>query len=168
MDAYYDIVSLRAVREYSERPISDKAVERILQAGRAAGSSQNRQPWTFFVVRSPETLDQIAETVYAPENLRHAQLAIAISTSGKGSFDIGRCAENMMLAAWSEGIGSSPNGIRDAEALAPILGTKAEHSIVTVLSFGCPAKPARTSGDVQGILQRIKRKPLDDIVVWVE
>ena len=43
---------------------------------------------------------------------------------GKGptGFDAGRAAQNMMLAAWGDGIGSCPNGIANPEALAAVLG----------------------------------------------
>ena len=42
-------------------------------------------------------------------------MVVAIVVSGKGpiSFDAGRAAQNMLLAAWNEGVGGSPNGISD-------------------------------------------------------
>jgi nitroreductase len=168
MDAYFAVVSLRTVREYSDRPIPDDALSRILEAGRTSGSSQNKQPWRFYVVRRRETLNRMAEAVYAPDNLRGCQVAVAIVTSGKGGFDIGRCAQNMMLAAWSDGIGSAPNGIKDGEILRPLLGLEPDQAVVTVLSLGYPTKPIKTSGDIDGILGRIKRKPLDELALWVD
>jgi nitroreductase len=168
MDAYFAIASLRAVHEYSDEPVPDAAMRRILEAGRAAGSSQNRQPWQFYVARKRHTLDRMADTVYAPENLNRCRAAVTIVTSGKGGFDSGRCGQNMMLAAWADGIGSSPNGVREPDKLAGILGLSGEQTAVTVLSFGHPIKPPRLSGDATGTLARIKRKPLDELVVWVD
>lgn len=166
MDAYVNIVSLRTVREYSDRPISRESLVRILQAGRAAGSSQNKQPWRFHVVTSRENRNQLAEGVYAPNNLKGCQAAIAI-VMAKAGFDTGRCAQNMMLAAWADGIGSAPNGVKGADHLAGILGLDGDQSVVTIISLGYPVRPRRTSGDTDGILQRIDRKPLDELVVWV-
>jgi hypothetical protein len=43
-----------------------------------------------------------------PGNARGAALVVAIVASGRGptAFDVGRAAQNMMLAAWEEGVGS--------------------------------------------------------------
>jgi nitroreductase len=86
---------------------------------------------------------------------------------GKGplGFDAGRAAQNMMLAAHAEGIGSCPNGIADAEALAAVLGHESEEQVVTVLGFGHPATPrdpARRSA--QEWVQRAARLPFDEVV----
>ena len=43
------------MREYEDRPIPGTALTRILQAGRATGSSKNVQPWRFIVLRDPES-----------------------------------------------------------------------------------------------------------------
>ena len=42
MDAYLAVVSKREVRRYLPRPIPEEALEQIVQAGRASGSSRNR------------------------------------------------------------------------------------------------------------------------------
>jgi hypothetical protein len=50
--------------------------------------------------------------VSEPGNVRGAALVVALLVGGKGhlSFDAGRCAQNMLLAAWNDGVGGSPNG----------------------------------------------------------
>jgi nitroreductase len=107
--------------------------------------------------------------VYAPTNLQGCQVAIGLALTSRATFDAGRCAQNMMLAAWAEGIGSAPNGLTDAEAAGRLLGMPAEENLVTILSFGYPLRPyVPRPDDIDGILQRVKRKPLDEIVVWVE
>jgi Nitroreductase family len=45
---------------------------------------------------------------------------------GPVAFDAGRAAQNMMLAAWNEGVVSCPNGIAHPESLAELLGLKAD------------------------------------------
>ena len=109
MDTFLAIASRREVRDYEERPLPPEVEERILDAGRLAGNSKNRQPWRFVVVPR----DLLAGHVYNPENLRGAALVVAIVVQGKGpiSFDAGRAAQNMLLAAWNEGVGGSPNGV---------------------------------------------------------
>jgi nitroreductase len=166
VDAYLDIISLRAVHDYSDRPIDDNELERILQAGRAAGSAANRQPWLFVTVTSRDTLDRLAEAVYEPDNLRGCQAAIAVVVrSPNQGFDAGRAAENIMLAAWADGIGSCPNGVRDRERAHAVLGIPEDRYLANIISLGYPKKPWQVADkSPEGILRRIKRKPLSEIV----
>ena len=141
MDTFLAIVSRREVREYDGRPLPDDAVRRILDAGRLAGSSKNRQARRFVVVRS--RVEDVAGAVYSPRNVLGAALVVAVVTFGKGplAFDAGRAAQNMMLAAWNDGIGSSPNGIADAEAMGRALSLAEGEQAAIVLSFGYPGRP---------------------------
>lgn len=58
-------------------------------------------------------------------------LVIAIVVSGKGllAFDARRAAQNMMLAAWSEGVVSCPNGIANLDSLAELFGLEADEQV---------------------------------------
>jgi nitroreductase len=168
MDVFLAVTSRREVREYSDHAIPDDAVGRILEAGRISGSSKNRQPWRFFVVADPQRRERVAESVYAPENVRGATLVVAIAVTGKGptSFDAGRAAQNMMLTAWNDGIGACPNGVSDAETMGGALGLAEGENAVTVLTFGYPAHPrdpARRSPEEW--IARADRKPRDEVVV---
>src|ERR1044071_9230038 len=113
MDAYLAIASKREVRQYDGRALPEDAVRRILDAGRVAGSGANRQGRRYVVVRSRSFVEQASEAVYAPDNLLGAALVVVVVVRGKGplAFDAGRAAQNMMLAAWNDGIGSCPNGV---------------------------------------------------------
>ena len=120
MDTYLAIVSKRDTRRYADTPIPEDVVERILDAGRVTGSASNRQPWRFLIVEDAERRERLADAVYEPTNIRGAQLVVAIL--GKRPLDLGRCAQNMMLAAWNDGVASCPNGIADADAANEALG----------------------------------------------
>ena len=168
MDTSLAIASKREVRRYDDRALPDDAVRRILDAGRVAGSSQNRQNRRFVAVREDRgLLERLAATVFVPDNVAGSALAVAIVIRGKGptAFDAGRAAQNMMLAAWGDGIGSCPNGIADPEALAAVLGHDDDEQVVTVLSFGYPARPAdpeRRTPDEW--VERADRLAFDDVV----
>jgi len=163
VDAYQAIVSKRDTRRYADRPVPADVEERVLQAGRISGSARNRQPWRFLVVESDEARDALAGAVYAPDNVRGARLVIAIVSSG--GMDTGRCAQNMMLAAWNDGVASCPNGIADADGARSALGLGEDDTIGTVLTFGYPAH-GRTgeSRPVDEWIARAERKLLDEIV----
>ncbi len=158
MDARLAIASKRDVRQYADTPVPDDVVTRILDAGRVSGSSRNTQRWEFVVVEKAQ--DALADAVYAPQNVRGAQLVVAI-VGEAGSMDVGRCAQNMMLAAWNEGVVSCPNGIKDPDAAAHICGGE----VKTILSFGYPANPrdpeSRTADEWSA---KANRKPLDELV----
>jgi nitroreductase len=167
VETWLAIASRREVRNYAETPIPADVERRILDAGRLAGSSQNRQQWRFVLVESAEKREALAGLVYTPGNVRGAQLVVAIAVSGKGpaSFDAGRCAQNMLLAAWDQGVGGCPNGTPDADALGALLGLGDGERTAIVLTFGYPAKPrdpaARTADEWSA---RAGRRPLDDLV----
>jgi nitroreductase len=166
VDTFLAIASRREVKAYDGRRIPDDVVQRILDAGRLSGSGGNRQPWRFVLV-SQEAQAALADAVFEPENLRGAPLVVALVVGGKGpvSFDAGRCAQNMLLAAWNEGVGGSPNGIADRDAANEILRVPEEESIAIVLSFGYPARPRDPeSRSAEEWSARAKRKPLDDLV----
>ncbi len=159
MDTFLTIASKRDTRRYSDEPVADEVRRRILDAGRVSGSSRNTQRWRF-VVPSADVQQRLADVVYAPANVRGAALVVAI-VGEAGGFDVGRCAQNMMLAAWNEGIASCPNGIRDAEVAARICGGE----VKTILSFGRPDRPrdpSRRSADEWSA--RADRLPLDELV----
>ena len=163
MDPYLAIVSKRDERAYADAPVPPDVRDRILDSGRLSGSSRNRQRWEFVVVSGPAQ-DRLADAVYAPENVRAAALVIAI-VGDAGAFDTGRCAQNMMLGAWGEGVASCPNGIRDADVAAEICGGE----VRAILSFGYPARPRDpASRTAEQWSARATRKPLDELVREVD
>lgn len=51
----------RACRDFSDDPVPDTDIERILEAATHAPSAENAQPWLFVVVRDDQTRDALAE-----------------------------------------------------------------------------------------------------------
>ena len=167
MDTFLAIASKREVRQYADRPLPDDAIRRILDAGRVAGSSQNRQNRRFIAFRDRDLLARLAPCVYTPTNVLGCALAVAIVIAGKGptAFDAGRAGQNMMLAAWNEGIGSSPNGIADAELLTEVLGHGEDERVAIVLTFGYPARPVDPERRTpEEWIERANRRPFDEVV----
>jgi nitroreductase len=108
-----------------------------------------------------------AEAVWNGENLRGAALLVAVVVGGKGplAFDAGRAAQNMMIAAWNEGIGSCPNGIADPERMRELVGHEPDEQVISVISFGYPDATRdpgrRTAGEW---IERADRRPFDEVV----
>lgn len=161
MDTFLTIASKRDWRNYATTPIPGELVERILDAGRLAGSARNLQPWTFVVVESAEARERLAATVYVRENVERATLIVAVVS--RSAFDAGRATQNMLLAAWNEGIVSCPNGMPDPAATAEALGL--EEPPVIVLTFGYPARPLDPEAKPAAAWSaEAKRKPLAEVV----
>ena len=158
MDAWLAIASKRDVRDYAPTPIPADVERRILDAGRLSGSSRNTQRWEFVVVGTAR--QELAQAVYAPQNVATAALVIAL-VGDAGGFDVGRASQNMMLVAWNDGVASCPNGIRDAEEAARICGGE----VKMILSFGYPAKPRDVAArGAEEWSSRARRAPLEELV----
>lgn len=168
MDAYLAVVSKREVRAYAPRAIEPPAERRILEAGRVAGSAKNRQARRFVVVRDHGVREEVASCVYEYDNVHGAALVVAIIVGRKGpsAFDAGRAAQNMMLAASNDGIGSCPNGVAERDRLREALEHGEDEQVAAVLTFGYPAKSRR---DPQSLppeewVRRANRLPYEEIV----
>ena len=150
MDTWQTIDSIRVVREFAARPIEDADLERILHAGRRAGSSKNLQRWAFIVVRERALLKRLSGVGDFAGHLAGAPAAIALVTPdprAEGAplsivFDLGRAAQNMVLAAWELGIGSVPATVYNHDLARGLLGYPNDHHCEYVLSFGYPGDPA--------------------------
>ncbi len=159
METYLAIASKRDERAYTDAPIPEDVVTRILDCGRVSGSSRNTQKWEFVVV-SGDAQAKLAEMVYAPENVATASLVIAV-VGEAFPMDVGRCVQNMMLGAWNDGVVSCPNGIKEREAASALLGGEAK----AIISFGYPANvrdASKRSADEWSA--KAKRKSLDELV----
>ena len=170
MDAYLAVVAKREVRRYTDRQIADDVLTEILEAGRAAGSSKNAQPWRFVVLREPLRRRELAPCLMAPRNLEGCAAAIAVVLLNERlRLDVGRVTQNMMVAAWALGVGSCINTVRpDAqERMQRALGAPAESVVGAVITFGYPApgepRP-NPKARPEKILARVNRLPLRELV----
>jgi nitroreductase len=165
MDTYQTILSLRAVRQFDlSRPIADAALQRILQAGRMSGSSKDSQPWWFIVVTDRDKLAALSQTGDFAQHLAGAAMAIAIVFDPKfyrGEFDSGRAAQNMMLTAWNDGLGSCLASMHREDDCKAVLGVPGELRLQHIISFGYP----RPGDQSIAIVPKRARKPLDEIVM---
>jgi nitroreductase len=172
MDAFQCIRTLRAVRQFAERPVSDEVLHRILEAGRWSGSAKNTQPWHMVVVRDRATLARLAECGRFASHLRGAMLGIAIvmePPATRSEFDAGRMAQNLQLAAWADGVGSCIAAMYEQDKAKSILGVPQEMAMVYFISFGYPdeAAPRLIEGKPRrSVLANMGRKKLEEIVHW--
>lgn len=146
METWQAINTVRVVRAFDDRPLEADHFERILNAGRRAGSSKNDQSWAFIVIRDREHLAQLAAVGPYAGHLAGATIATALVTPDPASasvmWDLGRAAQNMVLAAWELGIGSVPATVYDHDLAHRLLGLPRDRRCDFLLSFGYPADPS--------------------------
>ena len=152
--------SLRAVREFKRDPIPDDVVQDILEVARWSGSASNRQFAQIIVVNQRDSLAALAGLGGYAGHLRGAALATVLVMPGEWpegeTFDEGRLAERIMLAAAAHGVGLSigwfsPEGRARAKQ---ILGVPDPRVVRTAISMGYPSRAPR----------RGKRKPIGELV----
>ena len=117
MSVYENVRERMTVREFKPDPVPEPVVRKLLQAGRWAPSSRNRQPWRFIVVRDREVLARLGEIATSGRFLADAPLGIAILMEGADSpeLDAGRALQQMEMVAWEEGLGTCFVGLPTAE-----------------------------------------------------
>jgi nitroreductase len=168
VDVLEAIRRIRVVRRYADRPIDDEALTAIVDAGRHAGSSKNLQRWDFVLVTERSTLKELGRVGRYADHAPGAAAAIALVTPDpRGpkaplsvTWDIGRAAQNIVLAAWGMGIGSSPVTVYDHDLAGSLLGLPAERDCTYLLTLGYPADPA----DLERPPRAGGRKPLDEVL----
>jgi nitroreductase len=160
MDLYRGIVDKRDRRHFLPQPLPAETLRRILQAGRMAGSSKNSQPNRFVVVQERERVQALADLMPLGRWLATAAAVVVIVQEGREHpFDAGRAAQNMMLAAFGEGVGSCPAHLPEA-AVAIALEIPDGLYVNRVIGFGY-VDPERDSPPPAVARKRL---PLEEIV----
>jgi nitroreductase len=158
--------SLRAVRSFRPDPVPQEVIDDILDVARWSGSASNRQPWEIILVRERDTLTSLASVDGYADHLARAPLGIVLAMSGdraeQETYDEGRLAERIMLAAFAHGVGSSIGWIvgRGRDAAKELLGIPQHKVVRTAISLGYPDEQGRRPRSGRGPA----RKPLGEIV----
>jgi len=170
------IVSRQSDRKYTDRPVEDTKLDRIIEAGRMAPSACNSQPWKFIVVTEPGLLAKIADAASAKilgmnafvgqapalivivrENANFSsKIGGTIKQKDYSHIDIGIAAENICLQAEAEGLGSCMIGWFDESMVRKILGIPPSKRVEIIITLGYPAGEKRTK----------KRKPREITVSY--
>ncbi|MBR1865057.1 MAG: nitroreductase family protein [Lachnospiraceae bacterium] len=136
-----------SVRTYTDEPVGEEEVRRILNAGFSAPSAKNIRPYEFIVVTDRKRLERLADTGDTAAMLKNAALAIAvIGDTGKqpaAELLIADCAavtENMLLRIEELGLGGCWCGIlRDGSwypRVREVLGLPAHMEPVSLIAVG--------------------------------
>ena len=170
MEVIRAIRGRRSIRKYKPDPVSDDALNTVLEAARWAPSWSNTQCWRFVLVCDPATKAKLADAftplAHGRENpatpaVRSAPVVIvACAELGKSGyykgemktdkgdwfmFDVALAMQNLALAAHAQGLGTVHVGLFEAKKVASILGVPQGIEVVEILPLGHPDEaPAET------------------------
>jgi len=165
-ETYHSILGLRVVRRFADRPLSDEHLSHILEAARWTGSAKNLQLWSFIVIDDPAQKERLLEAGNFMTPVRNAPLAIALVSHPDGyAFDMGRVAQNIMLAAAAIGVGSCPVTMHKQNVAHETLNIPEGYQCRYAVALGYPDENAELAGrSAQRAAMPVGRKPLDELV----
>lgn len=159
MDAHEAIVTKRDTRSYLDDPLDPEALDRILRAARMAGSAKNQQLTRLVVVTDPDTREALARCGDFTSWIGSAPVVVVlVAPVDEGRlFDLGRMAQNLMVAANAEGLATCPVTFHHQDRLRPAIGLPddMEGPMAVTLGRPGPTDPSRP---------RAPRIPLDELV----
>jgi nitroreductase len=148
MDTSTAIRTIRVVRRYRPDALTEAELHALADCARKAGSSTNSQRWDFIIVRDREALRRLGDTTIYAKHVPGAAAVIALVVDTPRPqharsvlWDLGRAAQNIMLAAWDMGIGSCPITVQDFELAADVLGLPGDKQCQYLIALGRPANP---------------------------
>ena len=153
------IMTRRSVRQYKPQAVEREKMQTIVECGFNAPNAMNKQPWEVRVVDNADYINGVTE-LYKKANpkaaedpafknmFRNAPTVVFIGHDTKSEsspFDCGLLAENMMISAWSMGIGSCCLGsparfMKTPEAAEYLqkLGFSEGYELLYCIGFGYP------------------------------
>lgn len=165
MEALQAVLSRRSIRKYTQEPVPESSIQKILEAAASSPSAGNSQPWQFLVVTDRSLLQRVPEFHEYAAMLREAPAAILVCGESaaapfSGAYWVQDCAaasQNILLASHALGLGSCWLGVypeeRRIEGLRELFGIPAGITPFSLIAVGHPAeeKPLSNRFDAQRV-----------------
>ena len=153
-----NIMARRSIRQYKPEPVKRETMDVILNCGINAPSGMNRQSWEVRVMDNPETIGKLKQLMVQanPETpaqavegcFRDAPTLVFVANAKSYDFsaiDCGLLSENIMLSAWSLGVGSVCLGspirfINKSPEALQMLGFGEDYTPIICIGLGYPAE----------------------------
>lgn len=143
MDFFETVKKRISVREYSQKPIEESILAKIVDSARLAPTARCVEPWEFIVVTDKKDLTKLGQMAPNGAFLKDAVAAIVtLSKQTKYYLEDGSAAtENMLLAATALGLGSCwvAGDKKDyAPEVCKLFGAPSELKLVSIIALGYP------------------------------
>jgi nitroreductase len=186
MTVYETAINRRTIRRFKQKPIPLEILRKLVNAGRLAPSSANKQPIEYIIIEDVCIVESVFGTLKwagyispagdPPQGERPVAYIVVLANKEKNSGSCERDAaaaiENMLLVALEEGIGSCWLGAIDTNKLTDILELPEHIKIDSVIALGyaneSPLKEVMKDSvkywkDDKGVLHVPKRE-VDDVL----
>ncbi len=166
------ILNRHSIRTFSDRPVEQEKLQKILETANLAPSAGNLQAYEIYVVTDAKKRDGLSCAALAQEYIAVAPVALVFCTHA--ALTEGRYTERgtrlytvqdatiactfAMLAATDLGLGTVWVGTFDEKVVRLILGAPEGQVPVSILAIGYPAE----------FPTQHPRRPLDEITHWVK
>jgi len=160
MKCIEQILSRRSIRKFKNEPISEEVLNNILEAGIRSPTATNMQPWHFVIARDQKAKEACS---FGGFNRFTSDASFVVVGLYKQSevmieklslMDVTIALQNMVVAAWVQGVGSCWMGAFDESKFKDTLNLPADSRIVGAVAFGIPDEnPGQPA-----------KKPLNEIV----
>lgn len=178
MELMEAILTRHSVRDYLPDPIPETVLNDILEAGRLAPSAQNKQPWRFIVFTDPAQIRKLAlkcgliglSNYFISKApcviVACADTAKNVRINGQDYYlvDTAISFQQMVLAAWSHGVGSCWLAAFSEKVLRKYLRLPKSWRIVALAPFGYPADKGTYAKMLSAFAGSKDRLPMDKIV----
>ncbi len=153
MDAITAIKGKRDTRSYTDSPIDEETLNSVLDAARMAGSAKNVQPVRLVVTTDPAKKVALKDSGDFASWIDDAPVVIVVTVRAdagpRSMFDVGRHAQNLMVAAHASGLASCPVTIHHAEVAHDVLAIPTDVIPAMIVTLGWPA-PSTAPSPVAG------------------
>lgn len=158
METLKAIQTRRTCREFKADPVPQALVETLVDAARLAPSTNNIQPWEFVAITRPELKTDLADVIPHGGFIASAPLCLVVLCKETRHHVEDGCAaiENLLLAAWDQGLGACwISGVQEiyAERILDRIGAPDDVKLVACIAVGYPAAlpptpPKRAVADI--------------------
>ncbi len=165
MDVLSAIQERRSIRKYSDKPVEDEKLLKVLEAARLSPSAKNLQEWRFIVVKESETREKLTEAIDQPFVGEAPIILVCCGTETSGvmrcgqpryTVDVSIATAYMILEAHEQGLGTCWLGSFDENMVKKVLGVPQDVRVVAITPLGYPSEsPSQRS-----------RKELKEIVSY--
>jgi len=173
MDILDLIKKRRSVRRFKNDPFPPALLTRLLEAGQAAPSAGNVQPWRFYVVRNREKQEQLCDAALGQMWIRSAPIVIVVCADLERSRipygrrgaelyalqDTAAAIQNILLTATAAGLATCWVGAFREEPVAQIVGVDPQKMRpVAIIPIGYAAETPDTPA----------KRPLHETVEYID
>lgn len=167
------IKARRSVRRFRSDPISQETLEKLLEAARLAPSAGNVQPWIFYVVRSKQVQERLADAALGQTWMLSAPAIVVVCADlsrAQNSYgrrgvelyalqDTAAAVENLLLAAVAEGLaGCWVGAFREEVAAAALEIDRKQLRPLALVPLGYADETPRTP----------PKRAAEDTVIYVD